>query len=85
LTATALLATSCSAEQTAAGSSFEPATPHVLTVATALVPAPGFWAGDPPVSGFEAGLAAAIAHHLGLRRVEVVVAVAPCFTRAACI
>jgi polar amino acid transport system substrate-binding protein len=44
----------------------------VLTVATAFVPAPGFWEGRPPTSGFEAGLARELAHHLGLKRVEVV-------------
>jgi polar amino acid transport system substrate-binding protein len=45
----------------------------VLTVATAFLPAPGFWEGRPPTSGgFEAGLAAALARHLGLQRVQVV-------------
>jgi polar amino acid transport system substrate-binding protein len=57
----------------AAGSSFVPAHPGVLTVATAFLPAPGFWQGHPPTSeGFEAGLAQALAHHLGLDRVKVV-------------
>jgi polar amino acid transport system substrate-binding protein len=46
--------------------------PHVLTVATAFLPAPGFWEGSPPTEGFEARLALAVAHHLGLERVEVV-------------
>ena len=62
----------CSGGQSAAGSSFEPATPGVLTVATAFLPAPGFWEGSPPYSGFEAGLAAALAKHLGLDHVAVV-------------
>jgi polar amino acid transport system substrate-binding protein len=44
----------------------------VLRVATAFLPAPGFWEGTPPTRGFEAGLAAALAHKLGLARVEVV-------------
>jgi polar amino acid transport system substrate-binding protein len=44
----------------------------VLTVATAFLPAPGFWQGNPPTGGFEAGLAAALAHKLGLDRVHVV-------------
>jgi polar amino acid transport system substrate-binding protein len=47
--------------------------PGVLTVATAFLPAPGFWEGDPPTSGgFEAGLAHALAKHLGLDSVKVV-------------
>ena len=44
----------------------------MLTVATAFLPAPGFWEGNPPTQGFEAGLAQALAHHLGLERVAVV-------------
>jgi polar amino acid transport system substrate-binding protein len=44
----------------------------VLTVATAFIPAPGFWRGRPPTAGFEAGLAAALAHKLGLDTVKVV-------------
>jgi polar amino acid transport system substrate-binding protein len=43
-----------------------------LTVATAFLPAPGFWEGTPPTNGFEARLALALAQHLGLQRVEVV-------------
>jgi ABC-type amino acid transport substrate-binding protein len=62
----------CTAEHDAAGASFEAARPGVLTVATAFLPAPAFWEGSPPTSGFEAGLAAALAKHLGLKRVEVV-------------
>jgi len=56
----------------AAGSTFKPVTPGRLTVATAFLPAPGFWEGDPPRSGFEATLAAALAHKLGLDHVKVV-------------
>jgi len=73
LLGSAVLAVSaCSVEQSAAGSNFEPAKPGVLTVATAFVPAPGFWEGSPPTSGFEAQFAAALARHLHLDRVEVV-------------
>jgi polar amino acid transport system substrate-binding protein len=68
----ALGASGCAGGEGAAGHAFEPATPGVLTVATAFVPAPGFWQGDPPTAGFEAGLAAALAHHLGLERVKVI-------------
>jgi polar amino acid transport system substrate-binding protein len=56
----------------AAGSHFEPAQPGVLTVATAFLPAPGFWMGKPPTQGFEAQLASALAKKLGLDRVRVV-------------
>jgi polar amino acid transport system substrate-binding protein len=70
----ALLALSaCSSEESAAGSRFEPAKPGVLKVATAFLPAPGFWEGrSVKAGGFEAGLALALAKHLGLDRVEVV-------------
>jgi polar amino acid transport system substrate-binding protein len=44
----------------------------VLRVATAFLPAPGFWEGRPPTAGFEAQLALALANKLGLKRVEVV-------------
>ncbi len=43
----------------------------MLTVATAFLPAPGFWEGNPPTRGFEAQLALAIAKHLGLSKVAV--------------
>jgi polar amino acid transport system substrate-binding protein len=68
----ALGASACAGGEGPAGHSFEPGTPGVLTVATAFLPAPGFWQGDPPSDGFEARLAAALAHHLGLKRVRVV-------------
>jgi len=57
--------------QGAAGAKFEPANPGTLTVVTAFVPAPGFWEGRPPTKGFEAGLADALAHRFGLKRVLV--------------
>ena len=63
--------TACSTGDNNAGAKFEPATPGVLTVATAFLPAPGFWEGNPPTRGFEAQLALAIAKHLGLSKVAV--------------
>jgi polar amino acid transport system substrate-binding protein len=59
----------------AAGEPFKPAHPGVLTVATAVVPAPGFWNGTPasPTGGFEYQLAVDVAKHLGLHRVRVVI------------
>jgi polar amino acid transport system substrate-binding protein len=68
----ALLASGCSGTQGAAGARFEPGTPGVLTVATAFLPAPGFWEGPLPWRGVEAGLAAALAKQLGVDRVKVV-------------
>jgi polar amino acid transport system substrate-binding protein len=62
----------CSVEKDAAGPSFEPATPGTLTVATAFLPAPGFWQGVVHRDGFEAHLAAVLAERLGLDRVHVV-------------
>lgn len=67
-----LAASACSIEDSAAGASFKPAKRGVLTVATAFIPAPGFWEGSPPTGGFEAELAAALARHLGLDGVRVV-------------
>jgi polar amino acid transport system substrate-binding protein len=72
LGAAALALAGCTLEHSAAGAPFRPATPGVLTVATAFLPAPGFWEGSPPTRGFEAGLASALARRLGLRRVKVV-------------
>jgi ABC-type amino acid transport substrate-binding protein len=54
-----------------AGQAFVPATPGTLTVATAFLPAPGFWEGTPPVSGFEAALAKELAERLKLKGVAV--------------
>jgi polar amino acid transport system substrate-binding protein len=72
LGAIAVLVSACGSKEGAAGSSFHPAQPGVLKVATAFLPAPGFWEGTPPTKGFEAALAADLAHRLGLDRVEVV-------------
>lgn len=44
----------------------------MLVVATSFVPAPGFWFGPGARSGFEAGLARALAQKLGLQRVRLV-------------
>jgi polar amino acid transport system substrate-binding protein len=65
-------AAACAGERGAAGPEFEAATPGVLTVATAFLPAPGFWEGSPPSSGFEAGLARDLARRLGSNDVDVV-------------
>jgi len=67
-----LVSTGCAAEHGAAGAKFVPKQAGVLTVATAFLPAPGFWSGPGARSGFEAGLALALAHRLGLKRVKVV-------------
>ncbi len=68
-----LAASACGSGEGAAGSRFEPTRPGVLTIATAFLPAPGFWEGHPATSGgFEAGLAHALAEHLGLKTVKVV-------------
>jgi polar amino acid transport system substrate-binding protein len=72
LAVAALTLAACAGGRTAAGTSFKAEHPGVLTVATAFLPAPGFWQGNPPTSGFEAGLAAALARRLGLDRVRVV-------------
>jgi polar amino acid transport system substrate-binding protein len=74
LGATALILAACSTgDESAAGSRFQPVRPGVLTVATAFLPAPGFWEGRPPTSeGFEAGLAHALADQLGVESVKVV-------------
>ena len=72
LVAVTVVASACSGSQGAAGAGFQSAKPGVLTVATAFLPAPGFWEGRPPASGFEARLAAALAKQLGLDRVKVV-------------
>jgi polar amino acid transport system substrate-binding protein len=53
---------------------FKPAHPRTLTVATAFLPAPGFWEGDTaaPSGGFERDLAYALAKRFGLPSVAVV-------------
>jgi polar amino acid transport system substrate-binding protein len=66
------VASGCANENDPAGTPFVPVHPGVLTVATAFLPAPGFWQGNPPTSGFEAKLALVLAQRLGLERVRVV-------------
>lgn len=66
----------CGDDGDAAGEPFTPAHDGTLTVATAVVPAPGFWDGGddgPPTRGFEARLAQALADRFGLDDVSVVV------------
>ncbi|GIU86462.1 MAG: hypothetical protein KatS3mg009_0977 [Acidimicrobiia bacterium] len=64
----------CGDDHGASAGRFTPRHPDRLVVATANLPAPGFWDGPPaaPTGGFEHGLAHALARRFGLRRVEVV-------------
>ena len=57
----------------ASAGEFAPAQPGVLTVATSVVPSPGFWEGTPehPTGGFEYELARAMAKRFGLSSVKV--------------
>jgi polar amino acid transport system substrate-binding protein len=52
---------------------FTPARPNVLTVATAVVPSPGFWEGTPthPTGGFEYELVKEMAKRFGLGPVQI--------------
>lgn len=69
----ALLAGGCDTVRAPAEGEFEPAQEGVLTVATDLLPQPGFWEGAPkPDGGFEWALAQELAERFGLDRVEVV-------------
>ncbi len=70
----ALSALGCAHAGDGAAGSFSPATRGALTVATALVPDPGFWAGTfaHPTGGFEYELAEQLAARFGLARVKVV-------------
>lgn len=72
LVALAPFISGCAIGSGAAGAKFVPKTPGVLTVATSFIPAPGFWFGPDAKSGFEAGLARALALKLGLKRVRLV-------------
>jgi ABC-type amino acid transport substrate-binding protein len=53
---------------------FTPKTPGVLTVATSVVPSPGFWAGTAshPTGGLEYELARELAQRFGLKSVRIV-------------
>jgi polar amino acid transport system substrate-binding protein len=57
-----------------AAGKFTPRRPNTLTVATAQVPDPGFWAGtvQHPTGGFEYGLARALAARFGLTTIKVI-------------
>lgn len=70
--ATSLVA--CAADRDAAGARFDPGDDRVFTVATAVLPSPGFWEGDGSggFEGFEAGIADELAARLDLGEVEVV-------------
>jgi polar amino acid transport system substrate-binding protein len=67
-------AVGCANAVKGASGSFRPRTPNTLTVATAQIPDPGFWAGTfaHPTGGFEYGLAKQLAARLHLARVKVV-------------
>jgi polar amino acid transport system substrate-binding protein len=72
--ALALAALGCANAGKGAAGSFSPRTANTLTVATAQIPDPGFWAGTfaHPTGGFEYGLAKQLAARLHLARVKVV-------------
>jgi polar amino acid transport system substrate-binding protein len=63
-----LFAAGCGSDRNA-GSGFQPVKPGTLTVATALIPAPGFW--ESRSAGFEAALARELGRRLGLGSVIV--------------
>jgi polar amino acid transport system substrate-binding protein len=66
--------TGCANAGKGAGGTFTPRTPNTLTVATAQVPDPGFWAGTAahPTGGFEYALAQELASRFGLAKIKVV-------------
>jgi hypothetical protein len=59
-----------------AAGTFTQCVPGVLTVATSVVPSPGFWEGTPshPTGGLEYELARDLAQRFGLRSVRIVLA-----------
>jgi len=73
-TALALVLAGCANAGHGAAGSFSPHTPNTLTVATAQIPDPGFWAGTfaHPTGGFEYGLAQQLASRFGLAKIKVV-------------
>jgi ABC-type amino acid transport substrate-binding protein len=73
-TALAIATLGCASAGNGAAGSFTPRTPNTLTVATAQIPDPDFWAGTfaQPTGGFEYGLARALAARFGLANVKVV-------------
>jgi len=70
----ALSAAGCANAGKGASGSFSPRTPNTLTVATAQIPDPGFWAGTfaHPTGGFEYALAQQLASHFGLAKIKIV-------------
>jgi polar amino acid transport system substrate-binding protein len=77
LAATMLLAISalgCANADHGAAGTFTPRTPGTLTIATELIPDPGFWEGTfaRPTGGFEYGLARKLAARFGLSRIKLV-------------
>ncbi len=70
----ALGALGCANAGKGAAGTFSPNVKGTLTVATALVPDPGFWTGTfaHPTGGFEYGLAQQLAARLGLAKIKVV-------------
>ncbi|HEX8714242.1 MAG TPA: ABC transporter substrate-binding protein [Solirubrobacteraceae bacterium] len=72
--ALALATLGCASVGNGAAGSFTPRVADTLTVATAQVPDPGFWAGTVahPTGGFEYELAKELAARFGLAKVEVV-------------
>ncbi len=70
----ALSAIGCANSDRGASGSFTPVTHGTLTVATALVPDPGFWTGTfaHPTGGFEYELAEQLAARFGLAKVKLV-------------
>jgi polar amino acid transport system substrate-binding protein len=74
VTTLALVVAGCANAGKGAAGSFAPRTKDTLTVATAQIPDPGFWAGTfaHPTGGFEYALAQALAAHFGLAKIKVV-------------
>jgi polar amino acid transport system substrate-binding protein len=74
LAALALALAGCANAGKGAGGTFTPRTPDTLTVATAQIPDPGFWAGTvaQPSGGFEYALAQQLAMRFGLAKVKLV-------------
>jgi polar amino acid transport system substrate-binding protein len=74
LAALALSIVGCANSGNGADGSFSSRTPNTLTVATAQIPDPGFWAGTfaHPTGGFEYGIAEELAKRFGLAKIKVI-------------
>ena len=74
LVVSAVAVAGCANAGKGAAGSFSPRTQSTLTVATAQIPDPGFWAGTfaHPTGGFEYGLAQELASRFGLAKIKVV-------------